>query len=76
MGNEAILSFLEHKSEPGWAKRRVIHPGMFNAKSMKVQDWLVCRKCADPRVKRTADKLAANIRRGINTLLEQRGSPG
>ena len=33
-GKEEILSFLEFKAEPGWAKRKVIHPGTFNANPM------------------------------------------
>jgi glutamate-1-semialdehyde 2,1-aminomutase len=76
-GKEEILSFLEFKAEPGWAKRKVIHPGTFNANPMTAAAGLTClRKCADPHVQEHCDRLAANIRSGINTLLEQRGLPG
>ena len=76
-GSEEIMSYLEFKDEPGWGKRKVIHPGTFNANPITAAAGLAClQKCADPAVQEHCDRLATHIRSGINVELDKRGLPG
>jgi glutamate-1-semialdehyde 2,1-aminomutase len=76
-GSEEIMSYLEFKSDAGWAKRKIIHPGTFNANPMTAAAGLAClKKVADPAVQEHCDRLAALLRSGINVLLDKRGLPG
>jgi glutamate-1-semialdehyde 2,1-aminomutase len=76
-GKEEIMAFLEFRDEPGWAKRKVIHPGTFNANPLTAAAGLAClQKCADPTVQEHCDRLASHLRSGINVLLDKRGLPG
>ena len=75
--SEAIMSYLEFKSDAGWGKKKIIHPGTFNANPVTAAAGLAClRKCADPGVQEHCDRLAGQIRAGINSVLEKRGLPG
>jgi glutamate-1-semialdehyde 2,1-aminomutase len=76
-GSEAIMSYLEFKSDAGWGKRKIIHPGTFNANPITAAAGLAClKKVADPAVQEHCDRLAAHLRSGINVLLDKRGLPG
>jgi glutamate-1-semialdehyde 2,1-aminomutase len=76
-GGAEIMSYLEFRSDPGWAKRKVIHQGTFNANPATAAAGYTClKKCADPAVQDHCDRLAARIRSGINVALDQRGLPG
>jgi glutamate-1-semialdehyde 2,1-aminomutase len=76
-GREEIMAYLEFRSEPGWAKRKIIHQGTFNANPLTAAAGVAClTKCANPAVQDHCDRLAAQIRTGINVTLDKRGLPG
>jgi glutamate-1-semialdehyde 2,1-aminomutase len=76
-GKEEIMTFLEFKDEPGWGKRKIIHPGTFNANPLTAAAGLAClQKCADPAVQEHCDRLASHLRSGFNVVLDKRGLPG
>jgi glutamate-1-semialdehyde 2,1-aminomutase len=76
-GKEEIMAFLEFKDEPGWGKRKIIHPGTFNANPLTAAAALAClQKCANPAVQEHCDRLASHLRSGFNVVLDKRGLPG
>jgi glutamate-1-semialdehyde 2,1-aminomutase len=76
-GRTDVMQHLAFKDEPGWAKKKVGHPGTFNANPLTATAGAVClRKCADPSVQQHCDRLAASLRAGLNEVLEHQGVPG
>ncbi len=77
-GRAEIMAHLEFRDDPAWnAKRKVIHPGTYNANPLAATAGTVClQRCANPEVQRRCDELAARLRAGLNTVLERRGVAG
>lgn len=77
-GKAEIMEHLVFKDEPGWnAKKKVIHPGTYNANPLSAAAGLAClQKCENPEVQRHCDEMAARLRVGVNTVLEQHGVNG
>ncbi len=76
-GKREIMEHLLFKDEPGWNARKVIHPGTYNANPLAATAGYTClQKCADPKVQQTCDDMAAALRSGFNTILEERGIDG
>jgi glutamate-1-semialdehyde 2,1-aminomutase len=76
-GRTEIMQHLAFKDEPDWGKKKVGHPGTFNANPLTATAGAVClRKCADSSVQEYCDGLAANLRAGLNEVFERQGVPG
>ncbi len=77
-GRTDIMSLLEFRDDPEWnARRRVSHPGTFNANPLSAAAGCACLQLvADPGVQQHADAMAARLRRGFNQVLVQQGVPG
>jgi glutamate-1-semialdehyde 2,1-aminomutase len=77
-GRTEIMEHLEFKDEPGWnAKKKVIHPGTYNANPLAATAGYTClKRCEDPSIQRHCDEMAARLRAGINTVMEQHGVKG
>ena len=77
-GKAEIMEHLVFKDEPGWnAKKKVIHPGTFNANPLSAAAGATClEKCANPAVQRHCDEMGARLRIGFNTVLENQGVLG
>ena len=76
-GRADLLGYLEFRDEPGWAKKKIIHPGTFNANPITAAAGYACLvKCEDPAVQEHCDRMAARLRTGMNSTLEARSLPG
>lgn len=77
-GKTEIMDHLLFKDEAGWnAKKKVIHPGTYNANPLSAAAGYTCLvKCEDPAVQQHCDEIAARIRIGFNTVLENHGMNG
>jgi glutamate-1-semialdehyde 2,1-aminomutase len=76
-GRADLMDYLAFKDQPGWGKKKVGHPGTYNANPMSAAAGIAClAKCADPAVQERCDELAAQLRAGLNTVLEERGVRG
>ncbi len=77
-GRTDIMSLLEFRDDPDWnARRRVGHPGTFNANPLSAAAGCACLQLvADPGVQQHADAMAARLRQGFNQVLVQQGVPG
>lgn len=77
-GRTDIMEHLLFKSDPEWnAKKKVVHPGTYNANPLAATAGTTClKKCADPAVQQTCDELAKRLRIGCNTVLEDRSVSG
>jgi glutamate-1-semialdehyde 2,1-aminomutase len=77
-GRLEVMQLLAFKDDPTWnATKKVRHPGTYNANPLSAAAGLTClRRCADPAVQAGCDELAARVRVGVNTVLEERGLPG
>jgi len=71
-GKTEIMDHLVFKDEAAWnAKKKIGHPGTFNANPLTAAAGVACLiKCADPAVQAHCDALAARVRIGFNTVLE------
>jgi glutamate-1-semialdehyde 2,1-aminomutase len=76
-GRADIMALLEFRDDPEWNRRRVAHPGTFNANPLSAAAGCACLQLvADPAVQRHADAMAARLRRGMNHVLVTHGIPG
>lgn len=77
-GRTDIMEHLLFKDLPGWnANKKVIHPGTYNANPLAATAGYEClKKCEDPSVQQHCDRLAARLRSGINTMLQEKGVEG
>jgi glutamate-1-semialdehyde 2,1-aminomutase len=77
-GKQEIMDHLVFKDATGWnAKKKIGHPGTFNANPLTAAAGIAClTKCADPAIQTYCDDLAARLRIGLNTVLENHGIPG
>ncbi|MDQ2682573.1 MAG: aminotransferase class III-fold pyridoxal phosphate-dependent enzyme, partial [Chloroflexota bacterium] len=76
-GRQEIMEFLEFRDDAGWGKRKIIHPGTFNANPVTAAAATAClTKCANPAVQQHCDEMTARLRIGMNTVLENRSLPG
>ncbi|MEA2529473.1 MAG: glutamate-semialdehyde -aminomutase [Thermomicrobiales bacterium] len=77
-GRAEIMEHLEFKDEPGWnTKKKVIHPGTYNANPLAATAGYAClKRCEDPSIQQCCDELAARLRIGFNTVMEQHGVKG
>lgn len=76
-GRADVLQFLEFRDEAGWGKKKIIHPGTFNANPISAAAGHTCLvKCADPKVQEHCDAMAARLRSGMNSVLEKCSLPG
>lgn len=77
-GRADVMALLEFRDDPEWnARRRVSHPGTFNANPLSAAAGCACLQLvADPGVQAHADAMAARLRRGFNQVLVQLGVPG
>jgi len=78
VGKTEIMDHLLFKDEPGWnAKKKIIHPGTYNANPLSAAAGTTCLiKCANPAVQQHCDDMAARLRIGFNTVLENHSVPG
>ncbi|MFL5758491.1 MAG: aspartate aminotransferase family protein [Thermomicrobiales bacterium] len=76
-GRTEVLQHLAFKDEPDWNRKKVGHPGTFNANPLTATAGAVClRKCADSTVQQHCDRLAASLRAGINAVFERQSVLG
>ena len=76
-GRADLMDYVAFRDTPGWGKKKIGHPGTYNANPMSATAGIACLdKCADPAVQEVCDALAARLRAGLNTVLEERGIPG
>jgi glutamate-1-semialdehyde 2,1-aminomutase len=76
-GRGDIMANLEFNPDPAIAKRKIIHPGTFNANPTTAAAAAAClRKCADGSVQAHCDAMATALRTGLNSVLERKGLPG
>jgi glutamate-1-semialdehyde 2,1-aminomutase len=77
-GKAEIMAHLEFKDEPGWnARKKVIHPGTYNANPLAATAGYTClKRCEDPAVQRHCDEMASRLRAGLNTMMEKHGVEG
>jgi len=78
-GKYDIMQLLEFRSDPpDWNRgRRIAHPGTFNANPLSAAAGAACLKAiADGKANEAADKIAAELRNGMNEILAKRKAPG
>lgn len=77
-GRAEIMEHLLFKDEPGWnAKKKVIHPGTYNANPLAATAGYTClTRCEDPAVQQHCDEMAARLRVGLNAAFENHGVEG
>ncbi len=77
-GKREIMELLEFRDDPEWmAKKKVIHPGTYNANPLAAAAGAAAlKKCANPAVQAHCDNLAAQLRAGMNAILVEEGVPG
>ncbi|HKG26809.1 MAG TPA: aspartate aminotransferase family protein [Thermomicrobiales bacterium] len=77
-GRAEIMEHLEFKDEPGWnARKKVIHPGTYNANPLAATAGFTClKRCEDPSIQQHCDEMASRLRAGINTVMERHGVKG
>ena len=77
-GKYEIMQLLEFRDEPGWNRgRRIAHPGTFNANPLSSAAGAACLKAiATGKAHANADKLATELRNGMNEILAKRNAPG
>ncbi len=68
---------LEPISLPGGSRRKVVHPGTFNANPVSAAAGIACLDLVrDPALQARCDRLAADLREGMNEVLRRRGTRG
>ncbi|MBA2520224.1 MAG: aminotransferase class III-fold pyridoxal phosphate-dependent enzyme [Chloroflexia bacterium] len=77
-GTAEVMEVLEFKDDRGWnATKKVRHQGTFNANPLAATAGTICvTKCANPSVQATCDRLAGQLRSGVNATFVRRGLPG
>lgn len=76
-GRADIMEGLVFKDDKWNATRKVIHPGTYNGNPVAATAGYTCLGiCSNPDVQKYCDDMAARLRAGINTVLENRGVPG
>ena len=76
-GKEEIMSFLDFKDTADWGKRKISHPGTFNANPVSAAAAVAAlTKCSNPAVQNHCDAMAVQLRSGMNSILESKGLPG
>lgn len=76
-GRADLMDYLAFKDEPGWGKRKISHPGTYNANPLSASAGIACLdKCADGAVQEHCDALAASLRAGLNGVLERHAVDG
>lgn len=77
-GRAEIMEHLIFKDDPVWnSTKKVIHPGTYNANPLAAIAGATClQKCENPAVQQQCDDMAARLRIGFNTVLEDEGVPG
>mgnify|MGYP005858857155 CR=1 FL=1 len=70
-GRADVLDMIAHKEEPGWEqKRRVSHPGTFNANPLSAAAGSKCLEIvATQEPNGQADRMAQRLKDGINQVL-------
>jgi glutamate-1-semialdehyde 2,1-aminomutase len=68
---------LEPIGLPGGSRRKIHHPGTFNANPLSAAAGIACLDLVrDPAVQDRCDRLAAALRQGVNEVLRRRGVRG
>ncbi|HRA48113.1 MAG TPA: aspartate aminotransferase family protein, partial [Thermomicrobiales bacterium] len=77
-GRGDIMANLAFTSDPNVARKKIGHPGTFNANPMSAAAaGVALRKCADKAaVQDYCDAMASALRTGMNSVLERRGQGG
>ncbi len=76
-GRTDIMEGLVFKDDKWNATRKVGHPGTYNGNPVAATAGYTCLGiCSNPEVQQYCDDMAAKLRIGVNTVLEQRGVPG
>lgn len=77
-GKAEIMEHLLFKDEQGWnATKKVGHPGTFNGNPLAATAGSMClKRCENPEVQQHCDSMAAKLRTGLNTVLENEGIDG
>ncbi|MFQ6014185.1 MAG: aspartate aminotransferase family protein [Anaerolineae bacterium] len=69
-GNCEVMEFLEFKDDEWNRRRKIFHPGTFNANPLSAAAGIAALKIlSDPQMQEKAAAQAAKIRRGINEIL-------
>ena len=78
VGKQEIMAHLEFRDDPEWmATKKVGHPGTYNANPLAAAAGTAAlEKCADQAVQAHCDRLAAQLRAGMNAILVEEGVPG
>ncbi|HEU0164757.1 MAG TPA: aminotransferase class III-fold pyridoxal phosphate-dependent enzyme, partial [Thermomicrobiales bacterium] len=76
-GKTDLMQMIAFKSEPGWNEnRKVLQAGTYNGNPLAAAAGVAClTKVADKRVHDHCDRLAANIRIGLNEIFTKKGVP-
>ncbi len=68
---------LEPIGLPGGSRRKIQHPGTFNANPVSAAAGIACLDLVrDPALQSRCDRLAADLRGGMNEILRRRGIRG
>lgn len=77
-GRADVLDYLTFRDDAEWnAKHKVRHPGTFNANPLSAAAGVAClTRCSDPDLQAGCDRLAAELRLGLNAIFTRRSLPG
>ena len=77
-GKAELLDGIQHRSDPHWDRYgRMSHPGTFNANPLSVAAGIACLKIvATGEPQRLANEAADKLRRGMHSILQERGVSG
>jgi len=76
-GRADIMEGLVFKDDKWNATRKVGHPGTYNGNPVAATAGYTCLGiCSNPEIQQYCDDMAAKLRTGVNTVLEQRGVAG
>jgi glutamate-1-semialdehyde 2,1-aminomutase len=78
VGKAEILDMIQHRGDPEWdARRRVAHPGTFNANPLSAVAGATCLEILDREpVNERVEAMTERLRSGLNGVLARMGIPG
>ncbi len=77
-GKADIIDMIAHRDDPEWdSRRRVSHPGTFNANPLSAAAGATCLEMiASQPINERADAMAARLKAGLNDVLARTEVPG
>ena len=78
VGKAEILDMIQHRGDPEWdARRRVAHPGTFNANPLSAVAGATCLEILDREpVNERVEAMTERLKSGLNGVLAGLGIPG